>query len=330
MNEEVKAIRMEIHYGMVYLGGTITEKSENLNLAISQLSTARSFLDRFLVYATSGTYNPYPNETNVDNIVIEKDQDRVDSEHVHMNTAYDKVQHIKFMLSGISALSDKIFAVRSKPRTIKSQRDSLMAMMMLDSALRSVESAYCFLGEELRAEGLAHPEKYKAVETVSPAAAVEEKSEEVSKTDEIMENRAGSPAITEADSKADLDGTPRPDNPSPEATAAQAEEDPDRPLTGADFLPGGRAYKDPNAPKEEPKAEEPASTEAPAPGNVESSSDSESSSSSGEGNPEPGEATPPVEGHPTVHSGPGVVETTENPEPSSEDQDQNPNGNGQE
>jgi hypothetical protein len=203
MIEEVRNIKIEIDYGMHYIQRALPRESVSKELhafissALLRMGAAKGLLDRFGLYATSGTHYPYANESNTSNEVIELDPDCVDQATVEVNLEFSKVKHMKFSLAGLDMLIDKLVALRSKPRTIRNPRDMIMAMITLDMAIGALEYAYVYISNALRAESLLNPNKYQDVETVS---AIEEKqsSEEVEKNDSIMEERA---SATESDNE---------------------------------------------------------------------------------------------------------------------------------
>lgn len=63
----------------------------------------------------------------------------------------------------------------------------------------------------------------QAIEETEKETAYQEKSYRKGTTDGSTKSATGKPILTDADSLADLEGRPRPDNPSEEATAAQAD-----------------------------------------------------------------------------------------------------------
>ena len=226
--------RVEIDYGLLYMKKALAKDgrfdSRELAISFTHLEEGRMYLGRFLTYAGANNKG----EIIPENKVIEPATDKVDPNTVSADLEKGAVFHVKTMMIGVTTLINKTLEVRMKPLGISNPNHQFMATQSLNSAIEHFEAAYMWLESELQRIKLANPELYtdavekKQEEDESP------KQEEAETTNAIMEERA-----IEAKEK-------DPENvPVEEGEGEMTEEDPNRPLTGADFLPGGRAYEGP-------------------------------------------------------------------------------------
>jgi len=153
------------------------------------MNKTRMALDRYKLYLTAGREYPYANEHDERNNIVELDADKVKSEDVSVNTDFSDVKHLKFAMRGMTLIIEKLITLRMKRATIQNVKDQLMLTSSITKAIDSFEEGYMRLGNIMRSIAEDNPQQYSPVETVE---SVNEDivSEEVEKTNAIMEERA--------------------------------------------------------------------------------------------------------------------------------------------
>jgi hypothetical protein len=234
--------RMELSYGLHYSRKALKEGTRNVGMAELGILEARMSIGRAVHYLTGR--DPYPNQSNTDNNVIERSTDLMDDNDVTFNPEFDRIKHLKFLISGYKLGLEKVVGMRMERMAPgMSPKNQFLYTRSLDRAIDKIENSICFLGGELRMIAETDPEgdsKYPSSAPVQEVKVGNDTVADAKSTDEIIKERAG---VTSGDDvmKTVTEETPVEKTP---------ELDPNRPLTGEDYLPGGRAYVDPNAEEE--------------------------------------------------------------------------------
>jgi len=236
--------RIELSYGLHYSKKALQEGTRNVGMAELGILEARMSIGRALHYLTGK--DPYPNQSNTNNNVIERSTDLIDDNEVSFNPEFDRIKHLKFLILGYKNGLDKVIGIRMERMAPgMSPKNQFLFIRSLDRAIDKIENSICFLGGELRMIAETDPEgdsKYPSSAPVQEVKVGKDPVEDARSTDEIIKERAG---VTSGDDvmKTVTEETPVEKTP---------ELDPNRPLTGADYLPGGRAYVDPLEPGIDP------------------------------------------------------------------------------
>ena len=185
--------RMELSYGLHYSRKTLKEGSRNVGLAEIAILEARMSIGRSLHYLNGK--DPYPNQSNPNNNIIERSTDVLDSEEVSFNPEYDKVKHLKFLMAGYKLGLDKIIGMRmTRVAPGMTPKNQFLFTRSLDRAIDKIECAVCYLGGELRMIAELDPEgdsKYPGSEPTEEIKAPGVVSNDAKSTDEIIKERAG-------------------------------------------------------------------------------------------------------------------------------------------
>lgn len=196
MTEDVKSVKLEIHYGEEYLKKALLpsvtlgeERKKEVAVAMDCMNKSRMALDRYKLYLTAGREYPYSNECEEGNNIVELDADKVNSSDVAVNPDFSDVKHLKFAMRGMTLILEKLITLRMKPSTIQNVKDQLMLTISITKSIESFEEAYMRIGNIMRSIAADNPQEYSHVETVE-SVNEDVVSEEVEKTDTIMEERA--------------------------------------------------------------------------------------------------------------------------------------------
>ena len=228
---------MELSYGLHYSKKALREGTRNIGMAELGILEARMSIGRALHYLTG--HDPYPNQSNTENGVIERSVDLINDNDVTFNDDFDRVKHLKFLISGYKLGLEKVIELRmARVAPGMTPQNQYLMTRSLDRAIDKIECSICYLGGELRVIAETDPKGDEKYPSSLPAKDIKVGKDSVAdsrSTDEIIKQRAGVVSsddiiskekiiLTEGDAQADLNGTPRPDNPTDEATAMQETE----------------------------------------------------------------------------------------------------------
>lgn len=205
-------IRLELDYGIKLLNSKV-EVSGFTSIALNKLIECRGSIEKYSSSISGVKLYPSHEVINESNNIIEMDNDHVDS--FNEGGSNDNVSNIKYVIKGLNMGLEKIVSLRMSRLVTTDAINSYLATRSLDRAVDSLESCIYFLRMELWDISAKNQKLYPSIFEVNSLIEekVNETKEEVLKTNNIIEERVSS-----------------------------LKEENEKPLSGIDFLPGGRAY----------------------------------------------------------------------------------------